>query len=89
MADLENVIKPSELALELNETWIGWDEKEYAAGGAVGVWDAKDGIEVKGAAREEAGDVGHRAGVIADAEFDDLRRWSRRKIRDSGEGSVI
>lgn len=73
MADFENVMKPSELTLELDEAWIGWDEKEYAAGGAVGVGDAEDGVEVEGATGKEAGDVGHRARVVADAEFDDLR----------------
>lgn len=71
VADLKDVVETRELAFELLKPRIGGNEQQDAAGGAVGVGDAEDGVEIEGAAGEEAGDVGHRARVIADAQFED------------------
>jgi hypothetical protein len=89
MPEVEHVVEPGELAFELDEAGLVGDEEEDAAGGAVGGRDAEDGVEVEGATREEAGDVGHRAGVVADAEFDDLRGRGRRRVSKRGDRSVI
>lgn len=80
MADGEDVVEFAELALDLIGPGLVRDEQQHAAGGTIVERDADDRLQIERAAREQAGDVGHRAGMIAHAEFEDRIRWSGKSV---------
>lgn len=88
--DFEDVVETGELAFDLVEARGVGKEEEHAAGGTVVDGDAEDGVEVEGAAGKEAGDVGHRAGMIADAKLENGRgRRGRHRGRRARGRNVV
>jgi hypothetical protein len=82
--DGQDVMELGELALDLFEAGIIGHEEQHAAGLSVTYRHAEDGLKIEGAAGEETGDVRHRAGMIADLEFEMGGRHGGKRSENRG-----
>lgn len=68
--DGNHVVELGQLKFDLLKPWRAGDEEQHTAFGAVADRRAANGLEVKGPARKEPGDMRHRSGMIADREVE-------------------
>ena len=83
-ADVADILQLFELAHDLFEAGVFAHPEPDAAVLRVGQWQTEDAVHIEGAAGKEAHDVGHRAWMVRESEFEDGVHGAGL----SGQGSV-